>query len=58
MPMRLDSATDCAGIAIILYEVAHAGPGIILADQFNGLVLAIMACKRMIVLVLEYSELV
>jgi len=56
MPTRLDSAADCAGVAIVLYEVAHAGPGIISVDQFNGLVLAIMAHERMIVLVLEYSE--
>jgi len=56
MPMRLDSAADCAGVAIVLHEVAHAGPGIILADQLDGLVLAIMACKRMIVLVPEYLE--
>jgi len=45
-----------AGVAIVLYEVAHAGPGIILADQLDGLVLAIMASERMIVLVLEYSQ--
>ena len=56
MPTRLDSAADCAGVAIVLYEVAHAGPGIISADQLDGLVLAVMACKRMIVLVPEYSE--
>ena len=57
MPTRLDSAADCAGITIILYEVAHAGPGIISADQFDGLVLAVvMACERMIMLVLEYLE--
>ena len=53
MPMRLDSAADCAGVAIILYKVVHAGPGVISADQFNGLVLAVMAHEG---LVLEYSE--
>ena len=52
----LDSATDCAGVAIVLYEVVHAGPGIVLADQLDGLVLAVMACERMIVLVPEYLE--
>jgi len=56
MPTRLDSAADCAGVAVVLYEVAHAGPGLISADQFDGLVLAIMAHERMIVLVLEYFE--
>jgi len=47
MPMRLDSATDCAGVAIILYKVAHAGPNIISADQLDSLVLAIMAREGM-----------
>jgi len=56
MLMILDSGTDCAGIAIVLYKVAHAGPGIVSVDQFNGLVLAIMAHERMIMLVLEYSD--
>jgi hypothetical protein len=56
MPTRLDSAADCAGVAVVLYEVAHAGPGIVSADQFDGLVLAVMARERMIVLVPEYSE--
>ena len=56
MPTRLDSAADCAGNAIILYEVAHAGPGVISADQLNGLVLAIMAREGMVMLVPEYSE--
>jgi len=56
MPMRLDSATDCAGVAVVLYEVAHAGPGIVSVHQFDGLVLAVMARERMIVLVPEYSE--
>jgi len=56
MPTRLDSAADCAGVAIVFYEVAHAGPGIVSADQLDGLVLAVMARERMIVLVLEYSE--
>jgi len=57
MLMRLDSAADCAGVAIVFYEVAHAGPGIISADQLDGLVLAVMARKGMVVLVPEYSEL-
>jgi hypothetical protein len=56
MLTRLDSAADCAGAAVVLYEVAHAGPGIVSADQFDGLVLAVMARERMIVLVPEYSE--
>ena len=56
MPTRLDSAADCAGAAVVLYEVAHARPGIVSADQFDGLVLAVMARERMIVLVPEYSE--
>ena len=42
MPMRLDSAADHAGVAIILYKVAHARPGIISVDQLNGLVLAVI----------------
>ena len=46
MPTRLDSAADCAGNAIILYEVAHARPGVISADQLDGLVLAVMARIR------------
>jgi len=49
-------AADCAGVAIVLHEVAHARPGIILVDQFDGLVLAIMAHERVIVLVPEYLE--
>ena len=57
MPMRLDLATDCAGVAIVLYEVAHARPGIMSADQLDGLVLAVMAHEGMVVLVPEYSEL-
>jgi len=57
MPARLDSAADCAGVAIVLHKVAHAGPGIISVDQLDGLVLAVMAHERMIVLVPEYSEL-
>jgi len=57
MLTRLDLAADCAGVAVVLYEVAHAGPGIISADQLDGLVLAVMARERMIVLVPEYSEL-
>jgi len=56
MPTRLDLDTDCAGIAIILYEVTHAGPGIISVDQLDGLVLAIMAREGMVVLVPEYLE--
>jgi len=56
MPTRLDSAADCAGVAIVLYEVAHAGPGIISADQLDGLVLAVMAHERMIMLVPKYLE--
>jgi len=56
MLTRLDSATDCAGVAIILYEVSHAGQGIILADQLDSLVLAIVAHKGMVVLVLENLE--
>jgi len=32
MPTRLDSVADCAGVAIVLYEVVHARPGIISAD--------------------------
>ena len=56
MPTRLDSAADCAGAAVVLYEVAHAGPGIVSADQFDGLVLAVMACEGMVMLVPEYSE--
>jgi len=56
MPTRLDSATDCAGVTIVLYEVVHAGPGIISAE-LDGLVLAVMAREGMVVLVPEYSEL-
>ena len=56
MLMRLDSAADCAGVTIVLYEVAHAGPGIISADQLDGLILAVMACEGMVMLVPEYSE--
>ena len=54
--MRLDSAADRAGVAIILNEVTHAGPGIISADQLEGLILAVMAREGMVVLVPEYSE--
>jgi len=49
-------AADCAGVAIVLYKATHAGPCIISVDQLDGLVLAIMACERVIVLVPEYSE--
>jgi len=56
MPTRLDSAADCAGVTVVLSEVAHAGPGVISADQFDGLVLAVMAHEGMVVLVLKYSE--
>ena len=56
MLMRLDSAADRAGVAIILNEVTHAGPGIISADQLEGLILAVMAREGMVVLVPEYSE--
>ena len=56
MLMRLDSAADHAGVAIILNEVTHARPRIISVDQLEGLVLAVMACEGMVVLVPEYSE--
>jgi len=54
--MRFDSTTDCAGVAIILYKVVHPRPGIILADQLDGLVLAVIVREGMVVLVPEYSE--
>jgi len=55
--MRLYSAADCAGVAIVLHKVMHARQDIISADQFNGLVLAVMGRKGMVVLVPEYLEL-
>jgi len=56
MPTRLDLAADCAGVAVVLYEVTHARPGVISADQFDGLVLAVMAHEEMVVLVPKYLE--
>ena len=56
MPSRLDSTTDCAGITVVFDKVSHAGPDIITADQLDRLVLAVVACKGVIVLTAKYSE--
>ena len=53
---RLDSAADCAGVAIVLHEFSHARPGIISPDKFDGLVLAIVACKGVVMLEPENAE--
>src|SRR6266540_1536443 len=56
MPTRLDSAADCARVAIVFYEGPHTRPYIISTNQFDSLVLTVMARERMIVLETQDSK--
>ena len=49
----LQSSTRSTEIAVVFDDGPHIGPGIFLADQFQGLVLTKVSRNRMIMLVLQ-----
>ena len=57
MALRFGTHAGGTGVAILFDEVTYSGPGVILLDQFKGLVLTRVSGEDVIVLGLKYAEL-
>ena len=56
MSLGLSSHTSCTRLAIFLDKFTESGPGIIMMDEVNSLILTGMSGEDMIMLVAEDSE--
>ena len=56
MSLGPSSHTSCTRLAIFLDKFAESGPGIVMTDEVNGLILTRMSGEDMIMLVAEDSE--
>ena len=56
MSLGLSSHTGCTRLAIFLDKFVESGPGIVVTDEVNSLILTRMSREDMIMLVVEDSE--